>query len=45
MPGASHFLDAIDPVTVTKTPETVKLWLPSQLPTASRDQSCAEGLP
>ena len=45
MPGASALLDKINPTVVTKAPETVKLWLPSQLPPESRDNSCVEGLP
>lgn len=45
MPGASGFLDTVDPTAVTETPETVKLWLPSQLPAVSRGSSCIEGLP
>lgn len=45
MPGASALLDEIDPTTVTEAPETVKLWLPSQLPPGSRAQLCVEGLP
>ena len=45
MPGASALLDEIDPTSVTETPETIKLWLPSQLPPGSREDSCVEGLP
>jgi len=45
MPGASAFLDNIDPATVAETPKTVKLWLPSQLPSNTRDKSCVKGLP
>ena len=44
MPGASLFLNAIDPEQVTGHPESVKLWLPSHLPTASCDESCAPEL-
>ncbi|KAF9781630.1 hypothetical protein BJ322DRAFT_1010663 [Thelephora terrestris] len=45
MPGASARLDEIDPTTITDAPKTVKLWLPSQLPAASRDTSCIGNLP
>lgn len=45
MPGVSGFLDNIDPLSITETPETVKLWLPSQLPPTSCDDSCVDGLP
>ena len=44
MPGAFAFLDNIDPNVVTEAPETIKLWLPSQLPPNSHNRSCIEGL-
>jgi len=45
IPGASALLDDIDPAIITETPETVKLWFPSQLTPDSRDGLCVEGLP
>ena len=45
MPGASALLDETDPIAVTEAPETVKLWLPSQLPPGTREKPCVEGLP
>lgn len=45
MPGASHLLDETDPTSITEAPETVKIWLPSQLPSNSREKWCAPDLP
>lgn len=38
-------MDDIDPETVIDSPESVKLWLPSALPHASRNVWCISGLP
>ena len=45
MPGASTFLDTIDPTAISEAPESIKLWLPSHLPPNSRDNSCIADLP
>ena len=45
MPGVATFLDDIDPAIIVDAPETVKLWLPSQLPSYSRDRLCVKDLP
>jgi len=45
MPGASALLDEVDPTVITEAPETVKLWLPSQLPLSVREKFCVQGLP
>lgn len=45
MPGASTFLDTIDPTAISKAPKSIKLWLPSHLPPNSRDNSCIVDLP
>ena len=45
MPGASAFLDEVDPTAVTEAPEGVKIWFPSQLPPGSREKSCIANLP
>ena len=44
MPGCSAILDDIDPDAIIDAPESVKLWLPSALPTVSRDVWCTSGL-
>jgi hypothetical protein len=44
VPG-SEPLDAIDTVLLADCPENIKLWLPSALPSTSRDTQCIEGLP
>ena len=43
MPGCASLLDDIDPGAMVDTPELIKLWLPSSLPT--RDTLCIPGLP
>ena len=43
MPGCAKLLDDIDPVAMVDTPESVKLWLPSSLPT--HNIVCIPGLP
>ena len=45
MPGAGALLDNIDPVLLADRPQDVELWLPSALPSASRDVQCVMGLP
>jgi len=45
MPGASTFLDEIDPTTITEAPEEIKIFLPSRLPSSSRDGLCVADLP
>jgi hypothetical protein len=45
MPGCSVLLDDIDPATIIDNPQSVRLWLPSALPTNSRDVWCSSGLP
>ena len=45
MPGCSTLLNDIDPDSVIDGPESVRLWLPSALPTASRDVWCTSELP
>ena len=44
MPGISTLIDAISPTYIVESPEKVKLWLPSNLPPGSRNQSCTPGL-
>lgn len=44
MPGAFHLLNETDPTSITEAPETVKIWLPSQLPSNSREKWCAPDL-
>ena len=45
MPGVESLLDAIDPILLADHPENVELWLPSALPSASRNTQCINGLP
>ena len=45
IPGSEPLLDAIDPILLADSPESVELWLPSALPPASRDAQCIEDLP
>ena len=45
MPGASTFLNTIDPTAISEAPESIKLWLPSHLPPNSCDNSCIADLP
>ena len=45
MPGCSTLLNDVDPELVIDAPELVKLWLPSALPSISRDIWCTGGLP
>jgi hypothetical protein len=45
MSGIAHLLDKIDPVLLADHPENVTLWLPSNLPPSSRDESCIPELP
>ena len=45
MPRCSTLLDNIDPASIIDAPESTKLWLPSALPHASRDASCAADTP
>lgn len=45
MPGCSTLLDDVDPELIIDAPESVKLWLPSALPSISRDTWCTSGLP
>ena len=43
IPGCSEYLDNIDPTSVIDAPESTKLWLPSALPSTSRDTWCIAG--
>lgn len=45
IPGSGPLLDAINPVLLAMNPEDVALWLPSSLPSISRDTQCVDGLP
>lgn len=45
MPGSDTLLDAIDPILLADHPEDIELWLPSALPSASRNAQCIAGLP
>lgn len=45
MPGVIPDLDAIDPILLADRPESVGLYLPSTLPSSSREAHCAKGLP
>lgn len=45
MPGAASLFGAIDPILLADHPENVELWLPSALPSSSRDTWCVRGLP
>jgi len=45
MPGTSSLLNATDSILLAVHPEDVELWLPSALPSASRDTQCIAGLP
>jgi len=45
MPGAETLLDNIDPVLLADRPQDIELWLPSALPSISRDVQCVAGLP
>jgi len=44
IPG-SEPLDATDSILLAEHPENINLWLPSALPSASRDAQCIKGLP
>jgi len=44
MPGVSSLLDAINPEDLIEHPESVNLWLPSNLLKTSRDKICLPGL-
>lgn len=44
MPGAEYLLDALDPTLLADRPQDIDLWLPSALPSASRDAQCVGGL-
>jgi len=44
MPGTSSHLSAADLILLADHPENVELWLPSALPSASRDTQCIAGL-
>ena len=44
MPGAESLLDDIDPLVLADRPQDVELWLPSALPSTSRDGQCIGGL-
>ena len=45
MPGSGSLLDTTDTVVLADKPESVELWLPSALPSASRDAQCTNDLP
>ena len=45
MPGAVSLFEDTDPSSTLERPEDMKIWLPSQLPSASRYESCASSLP
>lgn len=45
MPGCGPLLDATDSIVLADRPEDVELWLPSALPSNSRDTQCFRGLP
>ncbi|KAF9782887.1 hypothetical protein BJ322DRAFT_1110770 [Thelephora terrestris] len=45
MPGSEPLIDAINPILLADRPEDVQLWLPSALPSTSRDSQCIDGLP
>ena len=45
MAGAISLFEDPDPSSTLECPEDIKIWLPSQLPPASRDESCIPGLP
>ena len=45
IPGSQSSLNAIDTILLADHPENVELWLPSALPSASRDTQCAINLP
>ena len=45
MKGIDDLLDNVDPIVLADHPENVKLWLPSDFPSTSRDERCAPGLP
>ena len=45
MPGSESLIDVIDPVLIADHPEHVELHFPSNLPPASRDVQCIDGLP
>ena len=45
MPGCSGLLDNIDPSSIIDNPESTKLYLPSAIPSASRDAWCIAETP
>ena len=45
MSGTIHLLDQVDPILLADCPENVALWLPSDLPSSSRNDWCTPGLP
>ena len=45
MPGAVSLFKDTDPSSTLEHPEDMKIWLSSQLPSASRYESCASSLP
>lgn len=45
MPGAEPLLNTIDTVLLADQPQNVEIWVPSALPSASRDADCTHDLP
>ena len=45
IPGSAPLLDAVDTILLADHPENVPLWLPSALPSASRNTQCVTDLP
>ena len=44
MPGVESLLNDVDPALLAEHPENVPLWLPSALPSTSRNAQCVKGL-